>query len=287
MRRLQFWKRESASEREPVEAPVITKFGISPRTDLGVQDLPDDPEIAARASALAMRRDALLQELRIAEEAEQPNNQWRRQIALITEALESIERDRDAVDDERAPAGHALPLIPIVDVDVSLDPVAAVRFRIGETDFGYGEELDWAERGTQIARSDLHRDQGDIEQLIPADFPTGQRSALIEHLEGSLFTFATDVRDRAIEGHVQPEAALADLARPSKDIGGWLDWSGQSPIAQARQLELNRLRAEQKRMEQERAQLLEEESKVIEAIPVVRRRLADVEQKLKSLTSTG
>jgi hypothetical protein len=287
MRRLQFWKRETAPEQKPVETPVIAKFGISPRTDIGVQDLPDDPDTAARASALAKRRDALLQELRIAEEAEQPDNQWRRQIALVTEALGSIERDRDAVADVHGPAGHVLPRTPISDIDVSLDPVATVRFSIGETGFKYAEELDWAERGTQIARSDLIREQGEIERLVPIDFPAEQREALIEHLEGSLFTFATDVRDRVIENQPLPGATLADLARPSEELGGWLDWSGQSPIAQARQLELHRLRAEQERLANERTQLLDEESKAMESIPVVRRRLADVEHQLSTLMGSS
>ncbi len=168
-----------------------------------------------------------------------------------------------------------------------MEPVATVQFTIGESDFVYAEELDWAERGTQIARSDLHRDQGDIGQVLPADLPADQREHVVEHLEGSLFAFASDVRDRAIEGQPLPEATLTDLARPSSEFGGWLEWSGQSPIAQARQIELNRLRAEQERLEHERTQLHEEESKMIESIPVIRRRLADVEQRLTSLTTSG
>jgi hypothetical protein len=284
MRRLQFWKREPPPEREQVETPVIDKFGIKPRMDLGVQALPDDPAVAARALALARRRDVLLQELRIAEEAEEPDNQWRRQIALVTEALELVEREQEALGKTDGRTGQPLPPTPITGISVSMDPVATVRFQIGETAFDYAEELDWAERGTQIARSDLQRNEGTVEALVPASFPAEQRADAIDHLEGSLFTFATDMRDRAIEDQPLPEATLADLARPSAEFGGWLDWSGQSPVDQARHLELNRLRAERERLERERTQLLEDEARTIETLPVVRRRLADVEQQLKSLT---
>ena len=284
MRRLRFWKRKAPPEQEPVEAPVITRFGISARTDLGVQDLPDDPDIAARASALAKRRDALLQELRTAEEAEELDNQWRRQVSVVTDALASIERDSEALAAQSGPAGAQLPPTPITDLNASMEPVATVRFQIGETAFVYSEDLDWAERGTQIARSDLHRDEGNVDALVPVDFPASQRADVIEHLEGSLFTFATDARDRAIEDQPLPDATLADLARPSFEFGGWLDWSGQSPVAQARRLELNRLRIEQERLEHERTRLLEEEATMMETIPVIRRRLSDVEHQLKTLT---
>lgn len=287
MRNLRFWKRESKSDKDHHDAPVIGKFGIGPRPDVGEFSLPDDPEIAARVNALQKRRESLANELRVAEEAGEPDNQWRRQIALVSEALEAIDRERASASNVEGSPGSPLPAIPVTDVSVAMDPVATVRFRIGGTAFVYAEDLDWAERGTQVARSDLHRDEGDIEALIPLDYPPDQRTALIQHLEGSVFTFATDLRDRSIEGQQLPEATLADLARPSEEYGDWLDWSGHSPLHQSRQYGLSQLREEQDRLEHERTQLLEEEAKMVEAIPVIRRRLADIEQQLAALTGAG
>lgn len=287
MRSLRFWKRESKTEDQHAEAPVVGKFGIAPRTDLGAQSLPADPDLAARAAALQKRRKALEQELRVAGEAAEPDNQWRHQAALISEALEAIKRDHFTVSTVEGVTGAPMPPVPVTGVAVTMDPVASVRFRIGDTEFVYAEELDWAERGTQIARSDLHRESGDVASLIPPDYPSDQRAALLNHLEGSLFTFATDLRDRAIDGRPPPSATLSDLAKPSTEFGGWLDWSGNSPIAQARQIDLNRLREEQERLEAERSQLLDEEARLLDAIPVIRRRLVDVEQQLAALTSQG
>lgn len=284
MRWLRFWKRESSTGEEQSAAPPIGKFGISPRTDVGAQSLPADPESAARIAALQKRREALEQELRVAEEAAEPDNQWRRQVALISEALEAVDREQATVAEVKGVPGAPLPSTPVAEVSMTMDPVATVRFRIGDTGFVYAEELDWAERGTQIARSDLHRDAGDVATLIPPDYPPDQCAALVEHLEGSLFTFATDLRDRTIEGQQMPDATLADMAEPATEFGGWLDWLGHSPVAQSRQYRLSQLRDEQNRLETERAQLLEEESKMIESIPVIRRRLADVEQQLARLT---
>ncbi len=285
MRGLRFWKRESTTEAEVDAPPATSKFGIPPRGDLGPPDLPDDPDIAAKATALHRSREALANELRVAEVAGEPDNQWRHEIGLISEALESIDRERSALGDTRPPVGQPLPPVPVTGISVDLEPAPTVSFQIGDIAFAYAEELDWAERGTQVALSDLYRERGDIAALLPRGFPPDQRPAVVEHLEGSLFTFATDLRDRALNGAVMPQTTLADLAAPSAEFGAWLDWSGQSPVAQARQIGLNRLREEVDRLENERARLLEEEAKAVESIPVIRRRLADIDQKIAALSS--
>ena len=282
MRRLRFWKRDSRVE-DAAQAPVATKFGIRPRADLGISALPADPVLAARATALLARRDALVQELLVAEEAVERDNQWRRQVALISEALVIVARERAALADVRGVPGETVPPLPVSTISVSMDPAVTVRFRIGETALVYAEDLDWAERGHQIARSDLHLEHGEISALIPSNFSPVQRSELARHLEGSVFVFATDIRDRALNDEQLPVGTLADLAKPSTQYGGWLDWAGQSPAAQARQLDLNQLHEEQERLEKERIHLLDEEAKMIEAIPVIRRRFADVDHQLQAL----
>src|SRR5687768_17591059 len=139
MRGLRFWKRESTTDTDAVDPPFTSKFGIQPRHDLRVPNLPNDPDIAARAAALQKRRDSLVKELRTAEEAGEPGNQWRRQIGLINEALEAIERERSALVDEHIVAGEQLPPLPIADIAVELELAPTVRFRVGDVSFVYEE----------------------------------------------------------------------------------------------------------------------------------------------------
>ena len=156
-------------------------------------------------------------------------NRWRAEIDLIAQAIHEIDADLAAIDATPPdPPGAELPATPITDVAVETAPVARVKFRIGDMPFSYAEEIDWAERGTQLARSELMLDAGNVEAVIPSVFPADQRQPVREHLARSLFAFASDLRDHALNNESIPQATLADLARPSTEFGGWLDWTGQS-----------------------------------------------------------
>ncbi len=124
---------------------------------------------------------------------------------------------------------------------------------------------------------------GDVAALIPAEFSQDQRAALETHLRQSLFVFASDIRDRTLEGNALPVATLADLARPSAEHGGWLDWAGQSANQQAKEEARHNLLAERSRLETERAQLVEDQVRTAENLPIARRRLADLEREIETL----
>ena len=64
------------------------------------------------------------------------------------------------------------------EMDVTLDPVPRVSFAIGPDRFTYAEEIDWAERGTQIVRGDLVGEDIDPTSLIPSDLPAELRGKL-------------------------------------------------------------------------------------------------------------
>ena len=225
-------------------------------------------------------------ELNAAEAASGPDNRWRSEIRLIDQALEEIAQDLSQVGSAPGEAGWPLPTIPVTEIEVALEPVVQVQLRIGESEFAYAEPIDWAERGSQLARSDLALERGDIAALVPVEYP-GDRNALIDHLGQSLFVFASDLRDRALAGESMPAATLADLARPSQRFGGWLDWAGHSAIEQAWDSERSRLTGESERLIGERAALIADEAKVAEQLPFIRRRLAEIDKEIGALLEQG
>lgn len=283
MNRLKFWKR-AKSEEVVSDSPVIKRFNIEPRTDTGTVGLPTDPAQAARMLRLRKQRETVLLEVTSAEAAASEQNRWQTEIGLMNQALEEIDADIAGLDQPPGPAGAALPETPISGLAVSADPAMAIAFTIGGEAFSFAEEIDWAERGNQIARSELHRESGRVDSLIPAGLSSSECAALATHLEASLFVFATDVRDRFLESAPLPVATLSQLALPSESFGGWLDWSGQSPIAKVTQSERSRLQAERARLEGERDQLTAERARLIEQLPFAHRRLAEIDREIAAIS---
>jgi hypothetical protein len=284
MDRFKFWSRPKQPDHQPV-AETPKRFDVQPRTDVGAQGLPADPDRAARLMALRRRRQSVLLEVTAAEDAASEHNRWRAQRLLLEQAIEEIDGDITGLDQARGEPGAPLPPTPVTNVTIETEPLVTVQFQIGEERFRYAEEIDWAERGFQLARSELHREAGDVARLLPPDLPEKHFGPLAKHLDASLFVYASDLRDRALEGQAIPDATLADLARPSTEHGGWLDWLGQSPIAQARDIERNRLAAERVRLSSERDHLRAEQEKLTEQLPFARRRLAEVDREIEKVTS--
>lgn len=284
MERLKFWKRKS-SQATADEAPVIKRFNIQPRTDVGAASLPSDPDRAARLVALHKRRGALVHDLSAAEEAAAEQNRWRTEVTLIDQAIEETDRDLADLGRTTPNPGAALPPTEVTDVSIETEPAIQVRFRIGDEQFIFAEEIDWAERGHQLARSELLPQSGNVAALIPTGFPADQRTDLEQHLQRSLFVLASDLRDRSLDGTALPTATLADLARPSVEFGGWLDWAGQSATQQELEAARYRLLAERERLEKERILLVEDQAKTAENLPIARRRLADIEREIEAIIS--
>ena len=283
MNRLKFWKRAKSAE-DVSDSPVIKRFKMEPRRDTGTAGLPADPEQAARLLQLRKRRDAVMLEVTSAEAAKSDQNRWQTETGLLDQAITEIEGDISDLDQPPGPAGAALPDIPIASLAVSDDPVMRITFTIGGESFSFAEDIDWAERGFQLARSELHREFGQVENLIPADLSAEDHAALKSHLEASLFVFATAIRDRFLESEPLPAITLDQLAQPSEAFGGWLDWSGQSPRATAIQVERNRLLAERARLEGERLHLADERARLIEQLPFARRRLAEIDREIAEIS---
>jgi hypothetical protein len=285
MSRWKFWEKPpEAPEPEPKPEPQLR---VRPRTDVLAVSPNLDPEQASRLRRLRQRRASVLYDVERAEEAARPENQWMQRIALVDETIKGVQADLATLDAERVPAGSPLPATPIEQIDVSLEPPPSVSFTIGDQRFEYSEDLDWAERGTQIARSELILRSGDVEKLIPDEITGDERSRLANHLTGSLFAFATDLRDRAIDIQRLPaEPTLADLAKPSPEHGGWLDWTGESPEKSRRDLKRAELAAELERFRAEQAREREERARWEDRLPIARRRLAEIDAEINSLLAT-
>lgn len=283
---LRFWKREGEEPSPPPpsdepDRPLPPHLAAArTRTQQGNES----ERTARRAAELNRRRQAALFDIEQGELAARADNPWQERIALLSDALVTVNEDKARLDNAPPEPYAPVPTTPITDLSVSGDEPPAVSFAVGEERFAYAEDIDWAERGHQVARGELRRQAGDPERLVPPETPTALREALGGHLAESLFVFASDLRDRALDGEPMPDRpVLADLARPCDTCGGWLDWRGRCQACARRNAERQRLKREADRLLDERASEAEEQHRLVERLPVARRRLADVEIELNAL----
>lgn len=276
-----FW--EKSNEQVQGQSPESTaprRFSARPRTDLIDPHTVADPVKAEQLTRLRKRRETVLFDVERAEMASQPENPWLARVALLDEALTTVQADRERAQREREPAGTPIAPAPIEEISTTEGPPPSVSFRIGDQRFQYEEDLDWAERGFQLARSELQLGSGDPAALIPQS----DQGALLDHLTDSLFAFASDLRDRTLAGHELPSnVTLADLARPDEANGGWFLWGGHSPAAHRKQHRLQELANEEQRLLDERKQELEELARLADRLPIARRRLSDVDAEIAAL----
>jgi hypothetical protein len=245
-----------------------------------------ESERGLRIATLKRRREAALYDLSQSELAHEDENPWRERVLLLTEALETVDRDRDALRNLPKRESFPLPPVPIVIQEVRTEEPPSVTFQIGDETFRYEEDLDWAERGTSVVHGDLQHRAGDSRALPLDGVPDESRSELIDHLTDSLFAFATDLRDRALAGEPMPDSpTLADLARPCPECGGWRDWNGHCPECRRRQWQRQQLDAEADRLDRERSAELEDQAKWAERLSIARRRMADIDDELAALGS--
>lgn len=282
MRHWKFWEKPPVPPR-PEPAPAET-YRIPPRKDAIAISPRLDPEQASRLRRLRQRRATVLYDVERAEEATRSDNSWDERVRLIDETIKSVEADLGAIDLDRSPAGEELPATPIVNIRVSLEPPPSVSFSIGGEVFRYEEDLDWAERGFQIARSDLVRRSGDPAALIPDGVPGERKPRLVGHLTDSLFVFATGLRDVSVENQLLPASpTLSDLAKPSPEHGDWLDWAGDSPEKKRRDLKRAEMRTELERFRSEQAKETDERARWEDRLPIARRRLAEIDAEIANL----
>ena len=197
MARWKFWEKEQPGDSTPLSA-ATPQFKIRPRTDLNPSAAASDPNLAAAYERLVKRRAGILLDVEQTEAATRPDNPWLDRVREIDEALTSIERERAAISAEPRSAGSPLPATPIQNILVTTAAPPRVSFRIGLEAFVFEEDLDWSERGFQLARSDLQLRSGSVDSLSIESLPLAERDAAAAHLANSLFGFASDMLERTL-----------------------------------------------------------------------------------------
>jgi hypothetical protein len=280
-----FLKRKPAPEPEttqatPAPASTATKRMPKPRATAE----PRDPAARGRLDQLRKRRELVAFDLERAEAAHRPDNPWAERMALLDESLATIEADLAALDALPPETPIPLPPVPITAIDARPGDVAAVRFTIGDEPFSFVEETDWDQRGGPVVRGQLKQESGDAARLVPPTVPPDRRQSLVDHLAASATAFATDLRDRALNGESLPEGVtLADLAEPCPVCGNWREWGGVCPTCARRAYQRQQLEGEALRIARERDAEEEERHLWAERLPVARRRLADVDAEIARL----
>ncbi|MDQ3693976.1 MAG: hypothetical protein M3464_10145 [Chloroflexota bacterium] len=276
--RWRFWEKERPPEPDPPETLPTRRPSRWQRPPLA------DPARQDKLDQLRRRREMIAYDLERAESARQPDNPWQERIALLDASLATIEADLAAVEQLPPEPSFPLPATPISNIATTGGEPAAIAFQIGPERFVFEEETDWDQRGGPVVRGELRRRTGDVARLVPAEIPVDERDALLAHLTDSVTVFATDLRDRALEGEPLPvQPTLADLARPDPEFGGWRDWRGASAAAARRAWRRQQLQAEAQRLLTERETELEDRAKWAERLPIARRRLADVDEQIANL----
>lgn len=294
---LRFWKQdEGASEAAAEPAPTAPARPAGVRLTMNQRPLPPHlasvrttgsrPRLEGRAliEQLQGRRQDVLYEIEQGQLAASDENPWTERMALLSEALATVEDDIRALDHVPAQPYAPLPETPITDIAVDTGEPPDVSFTIDGQAFQYSEDLDWAERGHQVTRTELVQRAGNPDALVPATTPNALKPALAAHLAQSLFAFASDLRDRALDGEPLPDhPTLADLGRPCPDCGGWMEWGGVCQACARRKAERFRLMAERNDLLSKRAREADERSRLIELLPVARRRLADFDTEIAAI----
>ncbi|MFN3337928.1 MAG: hypothetical protein ACK42I_10580, partial [Thermomicrobium sp.] len=181
-----------------------------------------------------------------------------------------------------------LPAVAVqVRVDVEAQP-ATVSLEIDGMTFHWVEEVDWAERGHQIAPARLRRVEGDVAALLEEVGYGCPQEELRETLAASLELLAADALAAARrEGVVWVPLTLADLARPCERCGGWRDVRGRCPTCAARDWQRQQLLLERNRLRQERDEVYRDWQRTRDRLPVARRQLAEVEADIRALEAKG
>jgi hypothetical protein len=240
--------------------------------------------IRRRLSRLRSQYDATVYDIEQGELAIADDNPWKQRVALLTEALETVEAEYRETERVQPGPYHPVPPVPITGVDVAVEnDVARVRYTVGDERFSWEEPLDWAERGHQVTRTELVRVQGGPDAVVPADVPAALRDPLHRHIEHSLFVLATVLRDRTLDDEPLPgEITLAHLAMPCPTCGGWTDYRGRCQACARRAARLHELFSERDRLLNERAAEIEEQHRIAERLPLARRRLGDIEREIEA-----
>lgn len=275
-----WWRRRKADDRAHQESPSPAGEQPSGRTARDAE--------RRYYARLLQRRAALQADLAEAEQAMQPENRWTERIRELEAALAELDRDLAMMETSGvASPPSPLPAIPVkVMVDLQRQP-ATVEVEVAGERFAWVEEVDWAERGHQLAPARLVQVQGDLENLGAVIGLPQADPQLREVLGASLDTLAVDALEAARYHRPWVPVTLTDLARPCQRCGGWTDLRGRCSTCAARDWQRQQLLLERNRLRRERDELFRDWQQTRDRLPVIRRQLAEVEAELAALRAKG
>ena len=237
---------------------------------------------------LLKRYDDLQYDLQRAHEALTNENQWTERIEQLNQAVEQALEDRTAVEPvkpelERPQLGP----VPVQVASLREAEPAEVTLHAGGIDITYREEIDWAERGHQVALPELRRVEGDVDPLLP-QLPNEEiAQELREHLRHSLAIHANQVLEHAAEGTSTPELTLADMTTTCERCGGWLDQKGRCPHCAQLEWKRQEIDADLRRLRQERDEVIHDLERQRERLPIIQRQIFETEADIKKLRDKG
>ncbi|MCX2726711.1 hypothetical protein OO015_04285 [Thermomicrobium sp. 4228-Ro] len=237
---------------------------------------------------LLRRREELRYDLAQSEHALQPENRWTERLRELDAAIADVEHQR--AQRAGAPARTGDPPLPAVPIAVTVEPertAATVTLDIAGVALRWVEEVDWAERGHQLAPARLRRVEGNATEILRAVGYQAAPAALLETLEASLDLVAADALSAARREPIWSPLTLGDLARPCEQCGGWRDVRGRCPTCTARDWQRQQLLLERNRLRQERDEVFRDWQRARDRLPVIQRQLAEVEADIRQLQTKG
>jgi hypothetical protein len=285
-----WWSFRRKEEPSPDTAGTAGKDGSSARVEEShARGAPIIRDAERRRLSRLLRRRANLEfDIADAEKAFLPENRWTERAGQLDEAIRQAEGDLSRLEPEpREPITDPLPPTPIEIAAISTDEPASVTLRVGDHQLVYREEVDWAERGHQIALPQLTRAEGDVDPFVPDDLPEPTRSEFIEHLRHSFSIVADEALERTIDQEPIEPRTLTDLARPCLRCGGWIDPKGRCPACAQLDWQRQELREAADRLIKERNDVLDDLALTRDRLPILRRQLAEAEHDIAQLEAKG
>ena len=278
MQRFSFWRRDRQQQPDQIGAK---------RHDGGSATIPIRDAERRRLSRLLTRRSNLEYDIADAETAFSPQNRWRERVEQLNDAVTQAEEDLEQLRAQRGSTPHVELPATAIEIDVQSTEPAQIALRVGTETFLFREELDWAERGHQVALPKLTQVSGDAGPLVPANLPDGVGELLESHLSNSFSIIAQEALRSTLDEESLPNLKLNDLVRPCEACGGWLDPLGRCPACTELNWQRQKINVALARLIDERNDVLADEERTRERLPVLRRQLQDVERDIEELRAKG
>ncbi len=278
MQRFSFWRRDR--HQDPDQSG-------SDQRQSGSATIPIRDAERRRLARLLTRHSNIEYDIAEAETAFMPRNRWTERLEQLNDAIGQAEEDLASLRAERgATPDVELPATPI-EIDVESTDPAEIALRVGSAEFLFREELDWAERGHQLALPKLARVSGDALKLVPTGLNQSVKEQLASHLTNSLSIIANEALRHSLDEAALPDLTLADLVRPCDECGGWLDPLGRCPACVELNWKRQEIDAAAARLVDERNDVMADMERARERLPVLRRQYQDAEHDIEELRAKG